>query len=54
MLLNVKETLLDIKPMQIAVTDVLLDEGAAKLWFTTMLQYSLVKTVSDHYASPRL
>ena len=53
MLLNVKETLLDIKPMQKAVADVLLDEGAAKLWFT-MLQYSLVKAVSDHYASPRL
>ena len=53
-LFDVNETLLDIKPLQIAVTDVLLDEGAAKLWFTTMLQYSLVMTVSDQYASPRL
>jgi 2-haloacid dehalogenase len=50
-LFDVNETLLDIKPLQKAVTDVLPDEGAAKLWFTTMLQYSLVMTVSDQYAS---
>lgn len=50
-LFDVNETLLDIKPLQKAVTDVLLDEDGAKLWFTTMLQYSLVMTVSDQYAS---
>ena len=50
-LFDVNETLLDIKPLQKAVTDVLLDEGAANLWFTTMLQYTLVMTVSDQYAS---
>ncbi len=50
-LFDVNETLLDIKPLQKAVAAVLRDEAAAKLWFTTMLQYSLVMTVSDQYAS---
>ena len=51
LLFDVNETLLDIEPLQKAVADVLLDDDAAKLWFTTMLQYSLVMTVSDQYAS---
>jgi len=51
LLLDVNETLLDIEPLQKAVAGVLLGDDAAKLWFTTMLQYSLVMTVSDHYAS---
>jgi len=51
LLFDVNETLLDIKPLQRAVEDVLLDDDAAKLWFTTMLQYSRVMTVSDEYAS---
>jgi 2-haloacid dehalogenase len=51
LLFDVNETLLDIQPLQKAVADVLLDDDAAKLWFTTMLQYSLVMTVSDQYAS---
>lgn len=50
-LFDVNETLLNIEPLQKAVAEVLQDEGAAKLWFTTMLQYSLVMTVSDQYAS---
>ena len=51
LLFDVNETLLDIKLLHRAVADVLLDDDAAKLWFTTMLQYSLVMTVSDQYAS---
>ena len=51
LLFDVNETLLDIEPLHRAVADVLLDDDAAKLWFTTMLQYSLVMTVSDQYAS---
>lgn len=51
LLFDVNETLLDIEPLRKAVADVLLDDDAAKLWFTTMLQYSLVMTVSDQYAS---
>ncbi len=51
LLFDVNETLLDIEPLLNAVADVLLGNDAAKLWFTTMLQYSLVMTVSDQYAS---
>ena len=51
LLFDVNETLLDIAPLHKAVADVLLDDHAAKLWFTTMLQYSLVMTVSNQYAS---
>ena len=51
LLFDVNETLLDIKPLQKAVAEVLMSEDAAKLWFTTMLQYSLVMTVSHQYAS---
>ncbi len=51
LLFDVNETLLDIGPLQKAVADVLLGDDAAKLWFTTMLQYSLVMTVSNQYAS---
>ena len=51
LLFDVNETLLDIEPLQKAVGEVLLDNDAATLWFTTMLQYSLVMTVSDQYAS---
>lgn len=50
-LFDVNETLLDIGPLHTAVTEVLLDEDAARLWFTTMLQYSLVMTVGGRYAS---
>jgi len=51
LLFDVNETLLDLEPLQKAVADVLLDDDAGKLWFTTMLQYSLVMTVSGQYAS---
>ena len=51
LLFDVNETLLDVEPLQKAVADVLLDDDAGKLWFTTMLQYSLVLTVSDQCAS---
>ncbi|GAC1414225.1 MAG: haloacid dehalogenase type II [Burkholderiaceae bacterium] len=48
---DVNETLLDLSPMKKRIDDVLLTDGAATLWFTTMLQYSLVMTVSEQYAS---
>jgi hypothetical protein len=34
LLFNLNKALLDIKPLQKAVSDVLLDDDAAKLWFT--------------------
>ena len=51
LLFDVNETLLDLTPLADSINTVLLDERAAKLWFTTMLQYSLVMTVSEQHAS---
>ena len=48
---DVNETLLDLQPVKDSVTDAL--GGRRELvpvWFTTLLQYSLVATVSEHYA----
>jgi 2-haloacid dehalogenase len=47
---DVNETLLDLTAMKTSVAQAL--NGRADLlplWFTTMLQYSLVATVGDHY-----
>lgn len=49
-LFDVNETLLDLKPMKESVGKAL--DGRpelASLWFTTLLQYSLVTTVADQY-----
>lgn len=51
LLFDVNETLLDIGPLKRKIGDILLDPQAASLWFTTMLQYSLVMTVSGQYAA---
>lgn len=49
---DVNETLLNLEPLKESVTKTL---GGRKelvpLWFTTLLQYSLVATVGDHYAN---
>ncbi len=50
LLFDVNETLLDIAPLKRAVDELLGDDEAATLWFTTLLQYSLAMTVSDRYA----
>lgn len=50
LLFDVNETMLDLAPLKQKVGDILLDSHAASLWFTTMLQYSLVMTVSEQYA----
>jgi 2-haloacid dehalogenase len=50
LLFDVNETLLDLTPLIESITNVLLDERAPKLWFTTMLQYSLVMTASEQHA----
>jgi 2-haloacid dehalogenase len=47
---DVNETLLDLSAMKTSVAEAL--DGRAELlplWFTTMLQYSLVATVGDNY-----
>lgn len=49
---DVNETLLDLRPMKASVSEALGGrESLLPLWFTTMLQYSLVVTVADRYAN---
>lgn len=50
LLFDVNETLLDLRPLRERIESVLLDAEGAILWFTTMLQYSLVMTVGEKYA----
>ena len=48
---DVNETLLDLKPVQKTVGEALGGRPElVPLWFTTMLQYSLVTTVADRYS----
>ena len=46
---DVNETLLDMEPLKVSIDNVLLEKNSSKLWFTTLLQYSLVLTVSGKY-----
>ena len=46
---DVNETLFDMEPLKVSIDNVLLEKGSSKLWFTTLLQYSLVLTVSGKY-----
>lgn len=47
---DVNETLLDLQAMKAGVAEALGGrDDLLPLWFTTMLQYSLVATVGDHY-----
>lgn len=49
-LFDVNETLLDLTPVKESVGKALGSRPElAPLWFTTLLQYSLVTTVTDHY-----
>ena len=49
-LFDVNETLLDLTPLKESVSKALGGRPElAPLWFTTLLQYSLVTTVADHY-----
>ncbi len=48
---DVNETLLDLKPLKASVSKALGDRSElVPLWFTTLLQYSLVTTVADRYS----
>lgn len=50
-LFDVNETLLDLQPVKESIGKLLgVGPEAARLWFTTLLQYSLVTTVADQYA----
>ena len=50
LLFDVNETLLDLAPVKENVDAVLIENGAWRLWFTTMLHYSLVTTVANRHA----
>jgi 2-haloacid dehalogenase len=49
LLFDVNETLLNLASVEESVNKVLLENNAAKLWFSNMLHYSLVLTVSGQY-----
>lgn len=49
LLFDVNETLLNLATLQASVNKVLMDEEGARQWFTTMLHYSLVLTVSGRF-----
>lgn len=48
---DVNETLLDLEPLKRRVEETLATPGSAKLWFATLLQYSLAMTASGRYAA---
>lgn len=51
LLFDVNETLLDAGALKEKIGDLLQDSTGGTLWFTTMLHYSLVMTVSGQYAA---
>ena len=46
---DVNETLLNLEPLKKSVDNVLLEKDSSTLWFTSVLHYSLVLTVSGKY-----
>ncbi|MBC7787595.1 MAG: haloacid dehalogenase type II [Methylophilaceae bacterium] len=46
---DVNETLLNLEPLRKSIDSILLEKNSSTLWFTTVLQYSLVLTVSGKY-----
>ncbi len=49
LIFDVNETLLDLKPIKVAINHALANELAFDSWFSTLLHYSLVETVSGKY-----
>jgi 2-haloacid dehalogenase len=50
LLFDINETLLDLSPLHSRIDEFLGKPNASQLWFTRLLQYSLVMTVSQKYA----
>ncbi len=48
-LFDVNETLLDLAPLKNSINKALENEYAAEIWFSKLLHYSLVETISDSY-----
>lgn len=49
LLFDVNETLLDMRPLKLAVNAAIGNQAAYNQWFGLLLQYSLVATVTDRY-----
>ena len=49
LIFDVNETLLDLKPMKVAINHALANELAFDNWFSSLLHYSLVESISGKY-----
>ncbi len=49
LIFDVNETLLDLKPMKVAINNALANELAFDNWFSTLLHYSLVESITGKY-----
>ncbi|MEB8329111.1 haloacid dehalogenase type II [Flavobacteriaceae bacterium KMM 6897] len=49
LIFDVNETLLDLKPMKVAINHALANELAFDIWFSSLLHYSLVESISGKY-----
>ena len=49
LIFDVNETLLDMSPLKRSINEALKNEWAFDIWFPTLLQYSLVETLTENY-----
>ncbi|RKS55551.1 2-haloacid dehalogenase [Gillisia mitskevichiae] len=49
LIFDVNETLLNMEPLKNSINESLKDERAFDIWFPTLLQYSLVETITKNY-----
>ena len=49
LIFDVNETLLDMSPLKVSINRAFKNEWAFDIWFPTLLQYSLVETLTENY-----
>lgn len=49
LIFDINETLLDMSPLKESINKSLKNEWAFEMWFPTLLQYSLVETITENY-----
>ncbi|WP_033445082.1 haloacid dehalogenase type II [Gillisia marina] len=49
LIFDVNETLLDMSPLKQSINKALKNEWAFEIWFPSLLQYSLVETITENY-----
>ncbi|GAA4311530.1 haloacid dehalogenase type II [Pontixanthobacter gangjinensis] len=49
LIFDVNETLLDLEPIKKSINKALKDDGAAEIWFSQLLHYSLVESITGTY-----